>query len=144
MDTAHVLRVDAHVENLSTIRRFIDDTAAALGVSPDTTLDMVQAVDEAVTNLIVHAYRGAPGLIEIDVRCENGDFVVYLRDQSPPFDPNTVPPPDLSVPLAKRRLGGLGVHLMRQFTDRMLYHTTPEGINELKLVKRLAGNCEPG
>jgi anti-sigma regulatory factor (Ser/Thr protein kinase) len=56
---------------------------------------------------------------------------------APPFDPTRVPDPDLTLPLEERPLGGLGIYLIRQSVDKMVYRAVPEGGNELTLVKRL-------
>jgi serine/threonine-protein kinase RsbW len=129
----------AELPNLAVIRRFVEETAMALQVDRDAIDDMIQAVDESATNIIVHGYRGRTGNIEIEVTREGYMLVVRLRDQAPLFDPTRAPPPDLTLPLERRRVGGVGIHLTRQFTDSMTYHTTSEGGNELTLRKKVKG-----
>jgi len=126
----------AERENLAVIRRFVEEMSQDLGADQAATDDMIQAVDEAVTNIIVHGYAGRSGMIEIQVKRDRDSLVVCLRDQAPRFDPTTLPPPDLISPLEKRRLGGLGVYLIRQFVDQVHYRAMPQGGNELTLVKR--------
>jgi serine/threonine-protein kinase RsbW len=65
--------------------------------------------------------------------------VVQVRDEAPPFDPATVPSPDLSIPLEKRLFGGMGVFLMREMVDEIHHRIRPQGGNELSLVKRICG-----
>jgi len=127
------LRISAEVSNLVAVLRFVEETAAALQVNRDVIADMLQAVDESVTNIIVHGYHDQEGNIEIGVSLEGGALVVRLCDQAPLFDPTQVPPPDLTLPLEKRRFGGLGIYLTRQFVDSMTYRITSEGGNELTL-----------
>ena len=102
------LRVPADLSNLSVIRGFIQDTAAALGFKPGLIMDMIQAVDEAVTNIVVHGYRGRPGDIEIEMSREQASLVVRLRDRAVPFDPTQAPPPDLTLPLESAPFGRAG------------------------------------
>jgi serine/threonine-protein kinase RsbW len=135
------LRISAELKNLYTIRNFVEEQALALDAAPPAVADMLLAVDEAATNIIVHGYRGRPGAIEIQVSRRGHDLVVRLRDQADPFDPNRVPPPDLSRPLEERPVGGLGIYLMAQLVDRIDHRVTPEGGNELILVKK---NSIPG
>jgi serine/threonine-protein kinase RsbW len=136
------LTVSARVANLAVIRSFVEDKAANLGADRKTMEDVLQAVEEAAANIIFHGYHSQPGDIEIEMGREQGALVVRLRDQAPPFDPTRVPPPDLSSPLEARRFGGLGVHLIRQFTDQMTWRTTLEGGNELTLRKKCQVNIK--
>jgi serine/threonine-protein kinase RsbW len=136
MDMKSTLRISAELPNLAAIRRFVQETMSALKAEGDVIDDMLAAVDEAAANIIVHGYRGQPGNMEIEVGKEGNALVVRLRDQAPLFDPTTVPPPDLTLPLEERRLGGLGIHLIRNFTDTMTHRATSEGGNELILMKK--------
>jgi len=136
MDPEPILHIAAELKNLSLIRRFIQETAAALGADRAVIADMILATDEAVTNVIVHGYQDRPGMIEIELQ-RNGDaIVIYLRDESLPFDPTSVPPPDVTQPLEERPLGGMGIHLIRQLMDDVSHHITPQGGNELIMTKR--------
>jgi len=119
------------------VRRFVEEAATAFKADPDVILDIVQAVDESAANIIMHGYRGQPGPIEIAVRGDGTSLVIHLRDQATPFDPTSVPPPDLTLPLERRPIGGLGVYLTRLLVDEMRYHMTPQGGNELTLVKKI-------
>ena len=136
MKTSASLRIAAELKNLSEIRRFIKETASALGVDPATIHNVPLAVDEAVTNIIVHGYQCQGGAIEIEVEREGDALVIRIRDDAPPFDPAVIPPPDLTLPLAQRTPGGLGIYLIRQVMDEMTHRATPQGGNELILVKR--------
>ncbi len=130
------MRIDADLKNLAALRRFIVESAAQSGFSsPEAIADLLVAVNEAVTNIIVHGYRGQPGVVDIEVTYDRDNLAVSLEDRSPPFDPTSVPAPDVSLPLAQRRFGGMGIHLMRQFTDEVIYRSTAGG-NELVLIKK--------
>lgn len=126
---------DAHIENLAAIRCFVRMAAEGAGFARESVDAMIQAVDEAATNVIVHGYQGRPGAIEIEIEMDHPAkaLVVRLRDDAPAFDPTKVPAPDLTVPLHRRPPGGLGVFLMREFVDRMSYRRTEAGQNELTL-----------
>lgn len=129
------LRVDARPESLAAIRRFVRAAAAAEGLDRDRAEGLVQAVDESATNVIVHGYRLSPGELEIEARRTGDALVVLLRDRAPDFDPTGVPAPELHVPLARRRAGGMGVFLARQLCDEVRYRPMPGGGNELALVQ---------
>lgn len=136
MDKTSKILVPAELQNLGVIRRFVQETATALGSDRKAVDDMLQAVEEAAANIIVHGYGGRPGDVEVEVRLEQAVLVVRLRDRATLFDPTSVPPPDLTRPLEERRLGGLGIHLARHFTDSMTYRVTDDGRNELTLQRK--------
>jgi serine/threonine-protein kinase RsbW len=131
------LRIDADIGRLAEIRRFIREQAATADAPVECLDDLVQAVDEAATNVIKHGYRGGPGWLEVDVAVEDDRFVVTLEDAAPPFDPTTVPAPDLAVPPLARKPGGMGVHLIRAATDAVSYRPRPGGGNILTLVRSM-------
>jgi serine/threonine-protein kinase RsbW len=135
--TARSLRVDADVDHLADVRSFVRDAAAGAGARVDHLEDLVQAVDEAATNAIVHGYKGAGGWLEVSAWVEDDRFFVRLEDDAPEFDPTTVPAPDLSVPPLARKPGGMGVHLMRACTDALTYRPRPGGGNILTLARRI-------
>ena len=130
------MRYDAaQVRDLNDMREFLEQSVLVLGGSEDDAGDLVLAVNEAVTNVLLHGYDNQPGPVILCVEVENGDLRVILTDTAPLFDPTRVPPPDIFLPLEDRPLGGLGVHMMRQLTDELVYRALPDG-NELAFVKR--------
>jgi serine/threonine-protein kinase RsbW len=124
------------------IRRFVEKATTALDVDPTTVGDAVLAVDEAASNIILHGYQGQPGIIEIEVERTGDDLVVRLRDEAAPFDPTSFPAPDLTLPLEQQAVDGLGIHLIRRVMDKVTHRITPQGGNELLLVKRLEDKSE--
>jgi serine/threonine-protein kinase RsbW len=131
------MTVDAAVERLAAVRAFVRSAATAFGASEDALVDLVQAVDEAATNVIVHGYAGQPGAIDLSIEQRGSDIVVTLADACPPFDPTAVPEPDLSVPPEDRRPGGMGVHLIRIATDGFDHRSRGSWGNVLTLVRTL-------
>jgi serine/threonine-protein kinase RsbW len=139
MDTSSSLRIAAELNSLAEIRRFVQETATALGIDPAVIPNLILAVDEAASNIITHGYQGQGGIIEVEVSREEDALVIRLRDEATPFDPTSVPPPDLILPLQQRPVGGLGIHLIGQAMDEMTHRIMPQGGNELTLVKRGIG-----
>ena len=131
-----ILRVAAELNNLETMRHFVEESARALHVDQDTAFDLAQAVDECATNIVEHGYQGQPGSIEIEIDRAGENLAIVLRDHAPPFDPTGVPPPDLTLPLEEREPGGLGVYLARHMVDEMRHRALPDGGNELTMLKR--------
>ena len=131
------IRIPSDVTRLAEVRDLVRAAATAAGADRTFVGDLVQAVDEAATNAIVHGHAGQPGFLEVRVAHEGDRLVVTLEDDAPPFDPTGVPEPDLSVPPERRRPGGMGVHLARLCVDEMTHRPRPEGGNILTLVRTL-------
>ena len=127
------VRIPADLERLAEVRAVVRETATGCGAPADCIGDLVQAVDEAATNIIRYGYRGEPGWIDLTAELVGDDVVVTLEDEAPEFDPTAAEAPDLSVPPQHRRPGGMGIHLMRLATDSMVHRPRPGGGNILTL-----------
>jgi serine/threonine-protein kinase RsbW len=138
------LTIDADVDRLADIRAAVREVARACDAPATCMDDLVQAVDEAVTNIIVHGYGGSPGTIELTAELIEDDIVVTLEDRAPTFDPLTIPPPDLSIPPLERKPGGMGIHLMRLAMDRIEHRPRPGGGNILTLTRSRVARAQEG
>lgn len=130
------LSVPAEIGQMATLRRFVEETALGWGADPDELADVVLAVDELGTNTALYGYQARPGHIEAVVRRVGPDLTVLLRDRAPTFDPRSVPPPDLTLPIEERPIGGLGLHLVRHMVDDFEHRARAGGGNEITLTKR--------
>jgi serine/threonine-protein kinase RsbW len=131
------IRIDADLEHLAAVRRLVREGAEASGADARAVDDLIQVVDEWVTNVIVHGYRGADGPVDVTVERIEDEVVVRVRDLAPVFDPASAPPFDPSVPLEHRRFGGMGIFLMRELTDRLEHRAVEGGGNELTMRRAL-------
>jgi len=137
--TTRKLRIPSDVDRLADVRAFVRDVVAEFGGSAEIAGDLVQAVDEATCNVMLHGYGGAPGEIEIEAARRDNRIEIRLLDRSRPFDPTAAPVKDVSSPPVSRRPGGMGVgiHLLRTMTDEVRHHVRPDGGNELTLVRSI-------
>jgi serine/threonine-protein kinase RsbW len=140
------LRVDCDVERLADVRAFVRGAVVELGGSTRVADDLVQAVDEAACNVMLHAYGARPGELEIEIGRRDRRIEIRILDRAPTFDPTAAPSPDLTRPPAATRPGGMGVgiHLVRTMTDEVHHHVRPEGGNELTLVRSIDESGEEG
>jgi anti-sigma regulatory factor (Ser/Thr protein kinase) len=129
------LRIGGKLENLSVIADFIATTMRQIGVGEEMIFSVQMAVDEACTNIIQHGYSGKGGMIAISTELQGNDFVITIRDRGRPFDPGSVPPPDLAADLDQRRVGGLGIYLMRKRMDDVSYDFDAVKGNKLTMRK---------
>jgi anti-sigma regulatory factor (Ser/Thr protein kinase) len=93
------------------------------------------AAEEALVNIIRHAYQGQPENIEIEIRLFPKSHVeISIRDNGPPFNPLTIRAPDLASSLEEREIGGLGIHFIKKNMDEVRYSRL-DNANQLILVK---------
>jgi anti-sigma regulatory factor (Ser/Thr protein kinase) len=131
------LTIGSDLKNLAKIADFVTGAAQHLGLDDEHAFQVQMATDEACANIIEHAYGpGVAGEIHICCALEGEDFVVSIRDQGAPFDPQNVPEPDLTCPLEDRQIGGLGLYFMRKLMDRVDFCCRPGEGNEVRMRKR--------
>lgn len=126
----------ANFKSLADISDFIVKTSDKAGFSPNEVYAIQTAVDEAVSNIIDHAYGGEDlGDIEIQVTNIKNGIQIILRDEGDPFDPDIVPNPDISSPLEVRKERGLGIFFMRKLMDQVIFEFSNKKGNTLTLIK---------
>jgi serine/threonine-protein kinase RsbW len=59
-----------------------------------------------------------------------------MRDNGKSFDPSSVPEPNVKAELSERKIGGLGMYLMRKLMDDVVYESFPNAGNTLTMIKR--------
>jgi len=138
------LRVESDVNRLVEVREFVREAVSTFGGSDRVAEDLVQAVDEATCNVMLHGYGHEPGAIEIEAALRDRRIEIRLLDRTPSFDPTATPAKDISKPPVSKRPGGMGVgiHLLRTMTDEVRHHVRPDGGNELTLVRSIDGPAE--
>jgi serine/threonine-protein kinase RsbW len=100
---------------------------------------VTMCLEEVLSNVIRHGCL--PGRdYDIQVRYslleeDPGGIEIEVSDDAEAFDPLTLPPPDLRVPLEQRKAGGLGVFLVRQMMDEVHYERR-DGRNRFRFRKR--------
>jgi serine/threonine-protein kinase RsbW len=134
---ALVLRVPSGTEFLATIRDVTRRMAELAGCDATVAAQVALAVDEASTNVIEHAYRGAPDRsVELRFVLGGDELRVEIVDDGAPVDPRTLPEVDLARYASEGRKGGLGVHLMGRIMDTVTFRRTARG-NVCCMVKRV-------
>ena len=130
------LTFSATFDVLDEIRSFVGGQAREAGFNAKDIYSIQLAADEAASNVIEHAYEGQPDS-QFDISCEfrTDRLIITLLDHGKTFDPSKVEEPDLKADLLDRKIGGLGIYLMRKLMDDVRYESTQSG-NLLTLVKR--------
>ena len=124
----------ASSEVLSPLRKELRHLLCQAGWEKKTVEEVLLAVDEALTNIIRHAYQGKPGKMTVTVDASSDKIEIVLEDQGKKFDPTQVPTPELP----RHKPGGLGVHFIRTIMDQVIYEGHKVEGNRLRLIKHKA------
>ena len=131
------VRFAAKFEFLDEIREFVGGMARQGGFSDKDVYNIQLATDEAASNMIEHSYENIQdGVIDLSCGMESDQIRIVLIDYGEPFDPSAIPLPDLKADLSDRKIGGLGIFLMRKLMDEVHYEPRPDKSNVLTMIKR--------
>jgi len=127
----------AKFEYLDEIREFVGGIARAGGFSDKDVYNIQLATDEAASNIIEHAYENvSDGTLDLSCEMKGDLLMIVLIDHGESFDPSEIPLPDLKADLSDRKIGGLGIFLMRKLMDEVHYEANSPTGNVLTMKKR--------
>ena len=135
MDQLFEVTIKSDSKEIPGVSASLETAMHAQGFGSDDILDTQLAVEEAITNIIDHGYKNEYGEIIISCRININQVEVQIRDTAPRFDPLSLPEPKLDDSIKDRKIGGLGVFLIRQVMDEIVYRYD-NGRNILVLIKR--------
>ena len=131
------LTIKNDVHEVAEFSRFIKSVNEELGLETSLARQIRLAVEEAVVNVIDYAYpEGVEGDITVQVLSDGRVMHVKIIDSGVPFDPTEIQKADTTLSAEDRRIGGLGILLVREQMDSINYERT-DGKNVLTLIKKL-------
>lgn len=124
-------------EDLTRVRLAVDQLAGECRLAAEVVGDMQVALDEILTNIVDYGYHdGAEHEIRIFLRVVDNVFEATIEDDGMPFNPLSVAAPNTSAPLRERRIGGVGVHFVKNLMSEVRYDRIGDR-NRLVLKKKL-------
>jgi anti-sigma regulatory factor (Ser/Thr protein kinase) len=125
--------MSSHARCLPIVRATVSQLAAIVGWNETESSGITMAVDEALSNVIRHAYHGRSDA-HIELHCLAGEdqLEIRIRDTGDPPDPSRICAGEAGCD----RIGGLGTHIIRDVMDTVSYESGPDG-NWLMAIKRL-------
>ncbi len=132
------LTLEASVEKLDEVLSFVDARLEALDCPVKAQMMLDIAVEELFVNIASYAYAPDRGdaTIRVQTQSEPKRVTITFIDSGVPYDPLQTPDPDLTLPAEERRIGGLGVFMVKKSMDDMRYERL-DGRNVLTIVKDL-------
>ncbi len=132
------IQVAADSGQLPGLLRFLQAFWRAEHLPPAESLPFELALEEVFVNVATHGTpaQAAPA-VELSLAVADGSVSLAIEDDGPAFDPLSLPAPDVGAGLEQRRVGGLGVYLVRQLMDEVRYERRGTR-NRLCMSRRLA------
>lgn len=116
------LVLPAKLESLDPAVKFIKERAEKLGFAPDKVYHIELAAEEIIVNVINYAYPGKEGDFEITCTAREGKSLeVEVIDWGIHFNPLEKEDPKMDISVQERQIGGLGIYLVRQNMDEVVY-----------------------
>lgn len=128
------------IAELAILSEAMERIGAEHGLAPKPLYQLQVALDEMVSNVIKYAWPdGGSHEIRVCITVRRGEVAIEIVDDGRHFDPLDVPPPQPPPSGQRPRPGGLGIHMLKQFMERIEYARI-DGRNRLTLVKQ----CDVG
>ena len=130
------LTIDASVENTPAVIDFVNELLEEAGCSMKIEAQIDVAVDELFSNIALYAYAPSSGAatVQVEFRGEPPAAVITFIDRGVPFDPLKKTDPDVTLSAEERKIGGLGIYIVKKSMDNMEYEYR-DGQNILKITK---------
>ena len=122
----------ACIDNLDKVIDFVEVCADRVGLKGMRKSRMLVAIEEAFVNVCHYAYPGGEGKVELACGSEGDVFVVEIADNGVAFNVLSLPDPNTTADIMERKIGGLGVYLIRRLTDDVSYQRK-DGRNILRI-----------
>jgi serine/threonine-protein kinase RsbW len=125
------------LSELETLRKRLEQFKADAGIPDKALLEINLVLDELFTNVVSCGFRDMDAH-HVEIRlARHGEWVtICVQDDGVPFNPAVAAAPDKNCPVEERRIGGIGIHLVKRLTDEMTYRRQG-ACNIITLRKRL-------
>ena len=129
--------VPSDAAQLSILTQFLHEFSSAADLPPAETVTFELALEEIFMNVVMHGSpAGRVPRVEVSLALRDDCLTLMIEDDGPSFDPLSLAAPDVAASLEERRVGGLGVYLVRQMMDAVRYQRIG-GRNQLSISKRV-------
>jgi len=115
------IKLPAKLENLGRWMDAVSECAREQGFDQKKIGKIELALEEALVNICNYSSPEDPGNAEVKCKQDNSRFIIEIVDSGIPFDMTSLPAPDLSSSIEKRKIGGLGIFLIKKMVDEVKY-----------------------
>ena len=128
--------VDAEIKNVEKVTDFVNAVLERYDCPVKAVMQIDVMIDELFSNIAYYAYAPEKGTAAVSVEMEEAPLsaVITFTDHGKPFDPLTLQEPDVTQSAEERKIGGLGIYLVKKTMDSIRYEYK-DGQNILTVKK---------
>lgn len=117
------ITVDATIDNVQTITDFVDERLEEMNCPVKAQMQIDIVIDELCSNVARYAYSDRTGKVTVSVDTVDKPMKVWLTftDEGVPYDPLAKEDPDITLSAEERKLGGLGIYMVKKMMDEFRY-----------------------
>lgn len=132
------LIITAERNNLPQVLAFVDEQLEAVDCPRKTQMTIDIAVEELFVNIASYAYNPEIGTAVVQVSVHEDPLSVEITfiDNGKQYDPLSRPDPDTTLSAKERKIGGLGIFMVKKSMDNVNYEYK-DGKNILTIAKNL-------
>ena len=132
------LDIAALIDNLDAVIAFVDEQLEGTGCSMKIQMQIDLAVEEIFVNIASYAYdpETGPATVRVEVKPDGSAVIITFIDHGIPYDPLAKEDPDITLAADDRKIGGLGIFLVKKNMDNIRYEYK-NGSNILSIEKNL-------
>ena len=121
---------------LASALEFTEEELDNLGSPLKSVMQITVCVEEMFVNVAHYAYEGKNGDVTLVIDGNGGAISITLIDSGIPFDPLARPDPDVTLSAEERKIGGLGIYMVKQTMDKVHYERK-DGKNIFTMIKNI-------
>jgi len=139
----HAICREASMDFLAEMCDFVEAATAQSGLVHDDAFAFRLAAEEICKNIIQHGFDGKkPGQMSLSFEKDPRNARLIIRDDGRHFHPDQARDPDLVADWKERKIGGLGIHLVKEQMDEISYLEMDGGGNQLTLEKKISNTID--
>ena len=141
MSSTTQIQIRNDLTELERLNQLVEEFGAEEKFKAEEEYAIYLCLEELVTNIISYGWPDDNDEHMIDVRLTSDDEMikVEIQDSAMPFDPTVYGTPDTTLPAEQRKIGGLGIHLVKQTMDSVWYQRLDDRNILILKKKRMAG-----
>jgi anti-sigma regulatory factor (Ser/Thr protein kinase) len=135
MNVSATLHFPADTQKLPEVLDKLDTNLLAAGCPEDARTQLAVAVEEIFVNIANYAYPGKAGAATINIKADAHKATICFADSGIAYDPLQKEDPNIEQAAEDRPIGGLGIFLVKEMSDEVLYERRDD-MNILTIVKK--------